>query len=112
MPDNRATAVQILFQTFSRRSFLDFEPMNGLSPADRSFVKMLVMTTVRRYEFIRKVIRQFARKKLPPKAAYAQYALACAVCELLFMNTPEDAVINSCVNMTKVNFSLRLFLNC
>ena len=103
MPDNRATAVQILFQTFSRRSFLDFEPMNGLSPADRSFVKMLVMTTVRRYEFIRKVIRQFARKKLPPKAAYAQYALACAVCELLFMNTPDYAVINSCVNLVKKN---------
>lgn len=103
MPDNRATAVQILFQTFSRRSFLDFEPMNGLSPAGRSFVKMLVMTTVRRYEFIRKVIRQFARKKLPPKAAYAQYALACAVCELLFMNTPDYAVINSCVNLVKKN---------
>lgn len=67
MPDNRATAVQILFQTFSRRSFLDFEPMNGLSPAGRSFVKMLVMTTVRRYEFIRKVIRQFARKNFLPR---------------------------------------------
>lgn len=45
----------------------------------------------------------FARKKLPPKAAYAQYALACAVCELLFMNTPDYAVINSCVNLVKKN---------
>lgn len=103
MPDNRATAVQILFQTFSRRSFLNFEPMEDLSPADRGFVKMLVMTTVRRYEFIRKVIRQFARRKLPAKAAYAQYALACAVCELLFMNTADYAVINSCVNLVKKN---------
>lgn len=101
MSDNREIATEILFQTFSKRSFLDFSLMDKNPDSDRSFIKMLVMTTTRRYEFIRKVIRQFAAKKLPEKSAYANYALAAAVTELLFMETPDYAVINSYVNLIK-----------
>lgn len=101
MSDNREIATQILFQTFSKRSFLDFETLDKNPDSDRGFIKMLVMTTTRRYEFIRKVIRQFAPKRLPEKAAYANYALAAAVTELLFMDTPDYAVINSYVSLIK-----------
>jgi len=103
MSDNRETAVRILLQTFTQKSFLDFELMNQSPDADRSFIKMLVMTTTRRYEFIRRVLRQFIRKKLPSKAAFAEFALAAGTCELLFMNTPDYAVINSYVNLVKKN---------
>ena len=95
MSDNRETAVQILTQTFRQRSFLDFEPMKQASDADRGFIKMLVMTATRRYEFIRRVLRQFVNKKLPAKAAFTEFSLIAGTCELLFMNTPDYAVINS-----------------
>ena len=101
MSDNREIAVRILTQTFHQRSFLDFSLMNQSADADRGFIKMLVMTTTRRYEFIRKALRQFIRKKLPTKAAFAEFALAAGACELLFMNTPDYAVINSYVNLVK-----------
>ena len=74
MSDNREIAVRILTQTFRQRSFLDFSLMNQSADADRGFIKMLVMTTTRRYEFIRKALRQFIRKKLPAKAAFAEFA--------------------------------------
>ena len=101
MSDNRETAVQILTQTFRQRSFLDFEPMKQASDADRGFIKMLVMTATRRYEFIRRVLRQFVNKKLPAKAAFTEFSLIAGTCELLFMNTPDYAVINSYVNLVK-----------
>lgn len=101
MSDNREIAVRILSQTFRQRSFLDFEPMNQTSDTDRGFIKMLVMTATRRYEFIRKTLRQFINKKLPSKAAFTEFSLIAGTCELLFMNTPDYAVINSYVNLVK-----------
>ena len=67
MSDNREIAVRILTQTFRQRSFLDFSLMNQSADADRGFIKMLIMTTTRRYEFIRKALRQFIRKSSQPK---------------------------------------------
>lgn len=99
MADSREIAVTILCQMFSERRFLDFTSAETLS--DRGFVKMLVLTAVRRYEFLRRAISQFASKKLPAKETIAQYALIAGAAELLFMNTPDYAVINSYVNLVK-----------
>lgn len=62
---------------------------------------MLVLTALRRLVFLKKALRQYARKKLPEKAAFAEFALLLGLTEILFMETPDYAVINSWVEIVK-----------
>ena len=103
MPDTRKTAIEILQNILEKKQFFK-EAKNSVSAPenqDSAFLNMLVLTTLRRLVFIKKTLHKYAKKKLPAKAAYANYALFLGISELLFMNTPDYAVINSYVNLSK-----------
>lgn len=68
---------------------------------DFSFINMLILTSLRRLCFIEKCIKKFAAKKLPDKHAFARWALVAASAEILFLDTPDYAVLNSYVNLVK-----------
>lgn len=70
---------------------------------DNAFVNMLLLTALRHLVYIRKIIKQYVRKKLPTQSAFAQYALILGITEALYLDTPDYALINSYVDIVKNN---------
>ncbi len=101
MADPREIATEILRQIFTQKDPSSLQDLEQSSGTEHGFIKMLTLTSLRRHVFLRKVMRQFIKKKLPAKAAFADSAIEAGACELLFMDTPDYAVINSYVNLVK-----------
>ena len=104
MSDPRLTAALILQQILEKKVFASeakacFEP----SEQDNAFVNMLVLTSLRRLVFIKKILKRFVQKKLPPRATLAQYMLILGTSEILYLKTPDYAVINSYVEIVKTS---------
>lgn len=103
MPDPRQTAAEMLQKVLTEKAF--FSEVKGsvdsLAGKDAAFANMLVLTALRRLVFLKKALRQYARKKLPEKAAFAEFAMLLGLTEILFMETPDYAVINSWVEIIK-----------
>lgn len=68
---------------------------------DLAFINMLLQTTLRHLVYIKKILKNFIKKKLPSSSKLGNYILHLAVAEILYMNTPDYAVINSYVNIAK-----------
>ena len=68
---------------------------------DNAFAKMLRLTVCRHGISLAKIINNYLAKKIPNKHALAQTVLITAAAELLFMDSPIYAVINSYVDITK-----------
>lgn len=68
---------------------------------DNAFITMLVLTSLRHLVYIRKILKTLITKKLSQQNILSQCALILGTTELLYMQTPDYAVINSYVNITK-----------
>jgi len=66
-----------------------------------AFIKMLNQTSLRNYVSSLKIINQFIQRKIPKKHLIAQTILICAISEMLFMDSPAYAIINSYVEIAK-----------
>lgn len=76
---------------------------NTFSDNEKGFANMLFMTTFRQLAFIKtEVLPQFVKKKIPQKQNILEYLLYLGATEILFMNTPDYAVINSYVEAAKI----------
>lgn len=105
MSDARTQAVLMLQEILEQRLFLS-EAKNRLdsqAEADNAFINMLLLTSLRRLVFLRRILKKFVKKKLPRQAAFAEYALLLGTTEILYLNTPDYAVINSYVNIVKTH---------
>lgn len=103
MADSRLTAAQILLDIIENKNFASdakarFEKQIG---ADSAFVNMLLQTALRHMVFIKRILRQFVKKKLPAQSVLAYYALILGTAEILYMDTPDYATINSYVELVK-----------
>ena len=103
MTDSRIAAVKILQdiienKTFASEAKLRFEKEIG---GDSAFVNMLVQMALRHLVGIKRLLKQFVKKKLPPRAAFAWYALILGTAEILYLDTPDYAAINSYVELIK-----------
>ncbi len=102
MSESRSTAVLILEDILKRHIFFsEAKNRDSVAPQDAAFVNMLVLTTLRRLSVLKKELSRRMKKKLPEKVASAEYALYLAMAEILYMNTPEYAVLNSYVDLIK-----------
>lgn len=103
MSDPRLTAASMLQRILEQKIFLSEakNALEGHTETDTAFVNMLVLTSLRRLVYLRRVLKQFVRKKLPAQAAFAEYALILGTTEILCLQTPDYAVINSYVNLVK-----------
>lgn len=103
MPDPRLQAARILQDILEKKHFLGEAKaaFSDNAPQDNAFINMLVLTAMRHLVFIRKILRRFVKKKLPAKAVFGEYALILGTTESLYMNTPDYALINSWVEITK-----------
>ena len=85
------------------KSDLSFSALkNELNNEDKAFINMLFMTTFRQLTFIKnEVMPKFIKKKIPQKQNILEYIIYLGIAELLFLDTPEYAIINSYVEIAK-----------
>ena len=84
--------------------------INGLSFStikndfkEKGFANMLFLTTFRNLSFIKmEVLPLFVKKKIPQKQNILEFILYLGITELLFMNTPDYAAINTYVDIAKM----------
>lgn len=75
---------------------------NNVNENDRAFFNMLFMTTFRNLAFIKdEVLPLFVKKKISKKQEILEYVLYLGAVEILFMEKPVYAVINSYVEVAK-----------
>ena len=96
----RETATFALQKIIKEKVFFS-EIKESIPTQDAPFVNMLVLSALRHLVFIKKSLKQFAKKKLPEKVSIAEYALILGTTEILYLNTPDYAVINSYVEIVK-----------
>lgn len=78
------------------------EVKNQVAENDKNFANMLILTTLRELTFIKfEVLPLFVKKKIPNKQQMLKYVLYLGATELLFLNTPNYAAINSYVEVAK-----------
>lgn len=70
-------------------------------PQERAFAKKLIFTALRKQTFIKKVIGRYSSKQLPQKLTIEQIALILGAAEILYLNTPEYAVVSTYVDIAK-----------
>lgn len=99
----RKVALDILQQVFVRRHTLDMaiddsKDFSDLNQRDRAFVRMLVTTVVRRLGQIDDLIRKsLLRPDQPINPPVLEFILRMGVAQLIFMNVPDHAAVNTSV---------------
>jgi len=68
---------------------------------DSAFLTMLVLTALRKMVFLQKILKTLVVKKLSKQSSCVRAVLVLGAVELLFMQTPDYAVINSYVGIVK-----------
>ena len=101
MADSREISLQILHNILSEKSFSGLADSRTAKEEDNAFITMLVLTSLRHLTYIRKILKSLITKKLSQQNIFCQCALILGTAELLYMQTPDYAVINSYVNLTK-----------
>lgn len=82
---------------FDRHSFY-----HSLSHADKQFVRMLVLTVLRRWGQLKFLVNQCLDKPLPEKRRDILVVLALGVAQLYYLNTPPHAATDTAVQLTRV----------
>lgn len=101
MADDRFNYADMLEDIiFKGVSFSDIK--NKIAAEQRHFCNMLFLTLFRQLAFIKKeVLPQFVKKKIPHKQRCLEFILYLGITELLFLNTPDYAAINSYTEIAK-----------
>lgn len=94
MSSARENTVLKLHQLFNRHQM-------SLDSQETAFSKMLFATTCRHACSLQTLIASFVHKKIPAKYQQAETILLTATAEILFMDSPDYAVINEYVNIAK-----------
>ena len=103
MNSPREIALQILQSTLEGSAFaaLPQTLQTKSDNDDNAFITMLVLTSLRHLVYIRKILKKLITQKLSRQNTLAQYALFLGATELLYMHTPDYAVIDSYVTIIK-----------
>lgn len=72
-----------------------------LDVRDRTFVRLLATTALRRLGQIDDVLRRFLNKPLSDKAAYVTDVLRIAAAQIVFLDTPPHAAVSTAVSLVK-----------
>lgn len=102
--NTRLTAFHILQDVLERKTPLDqvlsrHEDYNALEGRDKSFVRMLVATSLRRKGQLDDMIGRVAEKELHPHSL--RLVLYVGMTQILFMNVPHHAAVNTTVELAE-----------
>ena len=103
MSNTREQAVKILKESLKQKKFLNIENKETYhnSSDEMKFLNMLCRTAMRHLEGTKQLLKKFLHKQLRSKDQDAYFALILGINELLYLNTPDYAVINSYVEIIK-----------
>lgn len=103
MNDSRQIAVTILHKIINENLFFSDakEQLQVTEHKDIAFINMLVLSTLRHRLFIQKTLHQFIKKPNKKEPRFADFAIETATAEILFLDTPDYAILNSYVNIIK-----------
>jgi len=103
MSSPRLSAARMLQEILEKKLFLSDvrSQLDSLQEQDKAFAHMLVLTALRRLCSVKKQLKIHIKKKLPAKAKIAEYLLIMATVEILYLNTPSYAVLNTYVELVK-----------
>ena len=102
----RACALEVLDAVLRRKRRLDavladHPGLARLDGRDRALARKLVATTLRRLGQIDALIAHCLERPLPRKAAAAHDLLRLGVCQLVFLETPPHAAVDSVVGLAE-----------
>ena len=101
MSSNRQKYV-LYFENILEGSVSLSELKGDISVSERKFFNMLFMSAFRHLTFIKtEVLPLFVKKKIPNKQKILKSILYLGITELLFLNTPDYATVNSYVEIAK-----------
>lgn len=100
MADSRELSLYILQNILENKSISSLSDTKS-AEKETAFIRMLTLTALRHLVYIRNILKKLITKKLSKQNLVAQYALILGAIELLYMQTPDYAVINSYVNLAK-----------
>ena len=105
MPDSRKIATEIIVQIYKN---YDVDKATNLSKhfeklslRDRSFVKFLVLNTLRRNGEVDLIISKFLKKPLPKKNTFIKNLLRISITQIIFLNLAEYSIVNTAVELSK-----------
>lgn len=98
----RETAVEIYRKALEGKG-ADADIAANAAAQERAFIKRLVLTALRRQEFLKKIIGKFSSKPLPAKLSAVHLLIILGAVEILYFDTPEYAIVNSYVELAKKN---------
>lgn len=105
----RELAVDALAAVLDRGRALDdaFEAAtagaDSLEPRDRAFIRLLVMTALRRKGELEAVVASFLEKPLPKESGRIRLILLAAAAQLLHLDTPPHAAISLAVDQCRAD---------
>ena len=99
---SRAVALELLAAVLDERVALDDALADSralalLSPRDRAFARLLVATALRRLGQIDRTLARFLARPLPKKAQVVRHILRLAAAQMLVLETPAHAVVDTAV---------------
>lgn len=101
----RRLAVSLLDGVLTRHRALDAlleagqSETAGLAPRDRALARMIAATALRRYGEIDAVLAASLQRPLGPKASRARRILEAGIAQILFLNVPDHAAVDSSVTL-------------
>jgi len=107
----RHCAAHLLNQILTRRTPMDQaldsdRELPLLDPRDRAFVRMVVATTLRKLGQIDDLIARASDRKEAPEPPMLQHLLRLGVTQILWMQVPDHATVNTSVDLcAKLNLS-------
>ena len=102
----RRHALRLLDSVLRHRLPLDqaVEQQSNLAPLatrDRAFARLLVVTVLRRLGQLDALIAEFVPRRLPPKLAPVHDILRLGLAQLLFLDTPPHAAVDTAVVLAR-----------
>ena len=105
-PSSRSLALDFLNAVLRRkqpldRAILGHPDFAGLDGRDRAFTRLLTATTLRRLGQLDALIDLALEKPLPAKAGEVRNILRLGLCQLLFLETPPHAAVDTAVELAQ-----------
>ncbi len=103
MNNSRQIAITILQKIINDNLFFSEakEQLQIEHHQEIAFINMLILTTLRHHIFIQKTLQQFIKKPHKGTPRFVDLAIEIATAEILFLDTPDYAVLNSYINIIK-----------
>lgn len=103
-PTSRTVALELIAAVLKNHRPLDdalegHAGFAGLEIRERAFARNLVATTLRRLGQIDELINYCLQKPLPRRAVAVRDVLRVGICQLIFLNTPAHAAVDTAVSM-------------